>query len=73
MPTDQNVMVFETASFTGYPDGAIPLLRVIDYRAVLPPGPVGSAALSGMAIGPDRVYLTLQGQPVVLSVAKPRL
>jgi hypothetical protein len=71
--TDQNVMVFETASFIGYPDGAIPLLRAIDYRAALPSGPARTAALSGMAIGPSRVYLTLQGQPVVVSVAKPRL
>jgi hypothetical protein len=70
--TDQNVMVFETASFEGYPDGTIPLLRDIDYRAGLP-GRVQSAALSGMALGPDRVYLTFKGQPVVVSVAKPRL
>jgi hypothetical protein len=71
--TDRNVMVFETASFTGYPDDTIPLLRVVDYRAGLPSGPAKSAALSGMAIGPKRVYLTLRGQPDVVSVAKPRL
>lgn len=71
--TDQNVMVFQTASFAGYPNGAIPLLRVIDYRAGLPSGPARSTALSGMAIGPDRVYLTLRGQPTVISIAKPRL
>ncbi len=71
--TDTDVTVFESASFTGYPHGSIPVLRVIDYRAGLPSGPARSAPLSGMAIGPDRVYLTLRGQPVVVSVAKPRL
>ncbi|MDQ2626933.1 MAG: hypothetical protein M3Y90_08015 [Actinomycetota bacterium] len=71
--TDTAVTVFESAPFTGYPHGSIPVLRVIDYRAGLPSGPARSAPLSGMAIGPDRVYLTLRGQPVVASVAKPRL
>jgi hypothetical protein len=70
--TDTDVTVFESAAFTGYPHGSIPVLRVIDYRAGLPSGPARSAPLSGMAIGPDRVYLTLRGQPVVVSVAKPR-
>ncbi|WP_239651154.1 hypothetical protein [Mycobacterium sp. UM_Kg27] len=71
--TDTGVTVFESAAFTGYPHASIPVLRVIDYRAGLPSGPARSAPLSGMAIGPDRIYLTLRGQPVVASVAKPRL
>ncbi|WP_297796725.1 hypothetical protein [Mycobacterium sp.] len=71
--TDRDVTVLETASFTGFPNGTIPVIRTIDYRAGLPSGPVASAPLSGMAIGPQRVYLTLRGQPYVISVAKPRL
>ncbi len=71
--TDTGVTVFESASYTGYPHGSIPVLRVIDHRAGLPSGPARSAPLSGMAIGPDRVYLALRGQPVAVSVAKPRL
>ncbi|TAM65838.1 hypothetical protein [Mycobacterium sp.] len=71
--TDHDVAVLETASFTGFPNGTIPLIRTIDYRAGLPSGPVASAPLSGMAIGPKRVYLTLRGQPYVISVAKPHL
>jgi hypothetical protein len=71
--TETDVSVFESASFTGFSHGSIPMLRVIDYRAGLPSGPARSAPLSGMAIGPHRVYLTLRGQPVVVSVAKPRL
>lgn len=71
--TDTDLTVFESAAFTGYPHGSIPVLRVIDYRAGLPSGPARSALLSGMAVGPDRVYLTLRGQPVVVGVAKPRL
>lgn len=71
--TDRDVTVLETASFTGFPNGTIPVIRTIDYRAGLPEGPVASAPLSGMAIGPKRVYLTLRGQPTVVSVAKPHL
>ncbi|ORA21683.1 hypothetical protein BST12_11515 [Mycobacterium angelicum] len=71
--TDRDLVVFETASFTGYPQGSIPVLRTVDYRQQLPDDPVRSAPLSGMAIGPDRLYLTLQDQPYVIGVAKPHL
>lgn len=71
--TNARVTVFESATFTGYPHASIPVLRDIDYRAGLPSGPARSAPLSGMAIGPDRIYLTLVGQPVLVSVAKPPL
>ena len=71
--TDRDVTVLETASFTGFPNGTIPVIRTIDYRAGLPGDSVASAPLSGMAIGPKRVYLTLRGQPYVVSVAKPHL
>ncbi|VBA37533.1 hypothetical protein LAUMK13_01679 [Mycobacterium innocens] len=64
--TDRDVVVLETESFTGYSDGIIPVLRRIDYRAGLP-GPASSAPLSGMAIGPKRVYLTLRGQQYLVS------
>ena len=70
--TDRAVAVFQASSFAGYPDGTIPLLRVIDYRSALPSNATHSA-LSGMAIGPDRVYLTFRDQPIVVSVAKPML
>lgn len=71
--TDRDVTVLETASFTGFPNGSIRVIRTIDYRTGLPAGPVASAPLSGMAIGPKRVYLTLRDQPYVISVAKPHL
>ncbi|OBG67198.1 hypothetical protein A5704_09980 [Mycobacterium sp. E735] len=70
--TDHEVVVLETASFTGFPAGTIPVVRAIGYRAGLPPA-AQSAPLSGMAIGPHRVYLTLADVPYVVSVAKPRL
>lgn len=70
--TDNEVAVLETNDVTGYPEHVIPLLRTINYRAVLPEGQ-RSVPLSGMAIGPHRVYLTFLGTPVVVSVAKPRL
>ncbi|ETZ99104.1 hypothetical protein I546_6769 [Mycobacterium kansasii 732] len=69
--TDRDVVVLETESFTGYSDGIIPVLRTIDYRTGLG-GPAAMAPLSGMAVGPKRVYLTLRGQPYLVSVAKPR-
>ncbi len=70
--TDHEVVVLETASFTGFPQQKIPVIRVIDYRAGLPPA-AQSARLSGLAIGPHRVYLTLADVPYVVSVAKPHL
>ncbi len=70
--TDHEVAVLETASFTGFPSRTIPVIRVIGYRAGLPPA-AQSAPLSGMAIGPHRVYLTLADARYVVSVAKPRL
>ncbi|OBH00374.1 MULTISPECIES: hypothetical protein [unclassified Mycobacterium] len=71
--TDREVVVLETDSFTGFPDRKIPVIRVIDYRSHLPAGAARSAGLSGMAIGPHRVYLTLADNPYVVSVAKPHL
>jgi hypothetical protein len=70
--TDREVVVLETASFTGFPTKTIRVIRVIGYRAGLPPA-AQSAVPSGMAIGPHRVYLTLADAPYVVSVAKPRL
>lgn len=71
--TDRQLVVLKTASFTGYPTRTIPIIHVTDYRAGLPPGPLQSAPLSGLAVGPHRVYLTLQGAKYAISVAKPRL
>lgn len=70
--TDEEVVALETDSFTGYQHESIPVLRVTNYRAALPPA-VQSAPVSGMAVGPHRVYLTLAGTPYVVSVAKPHL
>lgn len=70
--TDREVAVLETDSFTGYPHKTLPVLRITNYRAALPAAARG-APVSGMAIGPHRVYLTLAGTPYLVSVAKPRL
>lgn len=70
--TDHELVVLETASFTGFREHTIPLLRTIDYRSGLPAA-VRSARLSGMALGPHRVYLTLADAPYVVSIAKPHL
>lgn len=70
--TDHELVTLETASFTGFPDGRIPVLRTTDYRSALPPA-AQAAHLSGMAVGPHRVYLTFAEAPYVVSIAKPRL
>ncbi|CPR13338.1 hypothetical protein BN971_04648 [Mycobacterium bohemicum DSM 44277] len=70
--TDREVAVLETDSFTGFPQRQIPVIRTIDYRAGLPPD-AQAARLSGMAVGPHRVYLTFAEAPYVVSVAKPRV
>jgi hypothetical protein len=67
--TDREVVVLQTASFTGFPAKTIPVIRIIDYRR----GASDSAPISGMAVGPHRVYLTLAGTSSVVSVAKPKL
>lgn len=70
--TDDEVVVLQTASFTGFPDHTIPVIRAIGYRAALPPA-ARSMPLSGMAVGPHRVYLTLADAPYVVGVAKSHL
>ena len=70
--TDREVVVLETNDVTGYPHNTIPVLRTTNYRAGLPDAE-RSAPLTGMALGPHRVYLTFAGTPLVVSVAKPRL
>jgi hypothetical protein len=71
--TDHELVVLQTASYTGFPSRTIPVIRVIDYRAALPAGEARSARPSGMAIGHHRVYLTLAAAPYVVSIAKPHL
>ena len=70
--TDGQLVTLETHSFTGYPQNTIPMLRVTNYRAELPAA-AQSAPVTGMAVGPHRVYLTLAGTPYLVSVAKPHL
>jgi hypothetical protein len=70
--TDNEVAVLETNSFMRFVHDIIPVLRITNYRSALPASQ-RSAPLSGMALGPHRVYLTFQGTPLVVSVAKPHL
>lgn len=69
--TDDALVVFETDSFIGYPDGHLHRIATIPYRDALPDGPARSASVSGLAVGPDRVWLTLDGQDIVVGVAQP--
>jgi hypothetical protein len=70
--TDREVVALETNSFMRFEGDVIPVLRITNYRAALPESQ-RSAPLSGMAVGPHRVYLTFKGTPLVVSVAKAHL
>ena len=70
--TDHEVVALETNRFMRFEHDIIPVLRITNYRTALPESQ-RSAPLSGMAIGPHRVYLTFEGTPLVVSVAKPHL
>ncbi|MFC5138279.1 hypothetical protein ACFPK1_08560 [Actinomycetospora rhizophila] len=71
--TDDELVVFATRSFTGYPDGHLPRIATIPFRNALPDGPARSAPVSGLAVGPERVWLTLDGQDAVVGIAEPPL
>lgn len=70
--TEHRLVVLATNSFEGYHDQIFPIVTTIDFRSALQ-GEAKQAPLSGLAVGPERVYLALQGQPYVVSVAKPSL
>ena len=70
--TEHTLVVLETNSFEGYHDQTFPIVTSIDFKSALQ-GEVENAPLSGLAVGPDKVYLTLKGQPYVVSVAKPSI
>jgi hypothetical protein len=70
--TEHKLVVLKTNSFEGYHNQAFPVVTTIDFRSALS-GEARNAALCGLAVGPDQVYLTLSGQPSVLSIAKPSI
>ena len=67
--TDRELVALETVSFMRFEADIIPVLRTTNYRAALPESQ-RSAPVSGMAVGPHRVYITFAGTPLVVSVAK---
>lgn len=71
--TDSKLVVLRTNAFSGYPDGTIPILRTFDYRSELPRGPAASAQPSGLTTGRHHVFLSLEGVPYVVRVAKPHV
>lgn len=71
--TDRQLVTLEANSFGGYPNYAMHVIHVVDYRSSLPAGQAKSAPLSGMEVGPHQVLLTLRGAPYVVGVAKPHL
>ncbi len=71
--TERQLVTLEASSYGGYPNDTIHVIHVVDYRSSLPAGQAKSAPLSGMALGPHRVFLTLHGADYLVSVAKPHL
>lgn len=70
--TPDRLVVLETRSFGGFVDGRIPVLETVRFRDDLPAA-LRDARLSGIAVGPTRVYLTFADQPYLLSIAKPNV
>lgn len=71
--TADGLVVLESNSFEGFGDGNFAVVDRIDVRSALPSAELRKAPVSGLAVGPDRVYLTLRGRPYVVSVAKPSI
>lgn len=71
--TDHELVTLEIASFAGYPNYKMNVIHRVDYRASLPAGQAKSADLSGIAVAPHRVFLTLRGTNYLIGVAKPHL
>ncbi|MFE5598233.1 YncE family protein [Streptomyces coelicoflavus] len=71
--TEDRLVVLETNSYEGFPSGEFTVVKSIDYRAALKDARLKEAPVSGLAVGPERVYLTLRGVPHALSVAEPGL
>lgn len=69
--TANKLVVLETDSYEGYTGQGFSIVDTIDFRTVLHREALRSAPLSGLAVGDDRVYLTLEGEPYVVSIAKP--
>lgn len=71
--TEDRLVVLKANSFEGYPDGTFSTLATIDFRPMLKGITAQDGALSGLAVGPHRVYLTLVGEPSIVSIAKPAI
>lgn len=71
--TEHRLVVLESNSFEGFSNGTFDVVERIDYRRALPTERLKHTPLSGIAVGADRVYLTLDGAPYLVSVAKPAI
>ncbi len=69
--TESTLVVLETDSYEGYQDNRFSVVDTIEFRKTLDSEPLRSAPLSGLAVGDDRVYLALKGEPYLVSIAKP--
>ncbi len=71
--TKSKLVVLETNSYEGYEGNEFSIVDTIRFRRVLDSEALESASLSGLAVGDDRVYLTLEGEPYVVSIDKPEI
>lgn len=46
------------------------VLETVEFRSTLAEQSLGDARISGMAVAGDRIYLTLEGEPYILSIEK---
>jgi hypothetical protein len=71
--TEHTLVVLYTNTYEGYSNNTIPVMENVDFRMALPSQVLQHVPLSGLAVGPARVYLSLQDQPYLISIAKPNL
>ena len=71
--TQSKLVVLKTETFENFGENGFEVVDTIHFRRPLKREALKEAPLSGMAVSPEtaRVYLTLKGEPYVLSIDKP--
>lgn len=71
--TQHRLLVLAANNVQGFGDGALRVVKRVPYRRALHGAKVKHAAPSGIAVGDERVYLTLRGEPYMVSIDKPAM
>ena len=71
--TQNKLVVLKTENFEGFDEDGFEIVETVDFRHPLVQESLKNAPLSGMAVdsSTEKVYLTLEGVPYILSIDKP--